>query len=120
MSATLNGKLMAYEGRRNYAMLPAGPMRRRLPRSLERLAPERLAPERVRELLAGCYPTEKVVTDKRVSRSVLRAEQAAKLVKSLGNVMAAARRMRKPVKSIYNLLAQHGYSVARLTGKEAA
>ena len=107
MSSRMNGKPMA-EGHRNYAALPAGPMRRGAV-----CDPRPLPPERVRELMAGCYQNPNR-QDKRLVSGRNRAERAAKLVRRLGTVRAAARCLRMTEKATYRLLSFYGFDVKEL------
>lgn len=108
----MNGKPLAFDGRRDYAMLPAGPIRR------TRLVAEvRLTPERVRELMVGCYPEPR--TDKRLAKGMQRAARAAKLLCRLGTVRAVAHCLRMSEKATYRLLSFYGFDIKALR-REAA
>lgn len=107
MSSMMNGKPM-FEGHFNYATLPAGPMR-----SGKVSDPRPLTPERVRELMAGSYPVNHR-PDKRRAKGQQRAERAAKLLRRLGTVRAAARCLRMSEKATYRLLSFYGFDVKAL------
>lgn len=70
------------------------------------------SPERVRELMAGCYPQPR--PDKRRERGKVRAARAAELVRRLGSVRAAAKRLKVGEKAVYSLFEAYGYDVKEL------